>query len=166
MAGSPNRGVIANVNSSDAPRPTTEDFSYDSQGPGHVGAIIRDPLGVPYVAWATLAAWKKTKEKYPDIGSRNNEADAYKHAIWNYLMSQSIGKDRAKAFADAHEVSGDNSEAELLMDLYNNQVARDLPRGPNSVEDALRDGKLRVSPFGGVNEGNDGPLFLSLHRRW
>lgn len=82
MAGLPNRGVIPYVNSPDATPPTAESFSYDPKGLGHVGAVIRDPLGALYAGGATLAAWKKTNEKYPDTGSRNNEADAYKHATW------------------------------------------------------------------------------------
>jgi hypothetical protein len=171
MAGSPNRGVIPNVNSPDTKVPSAEDFGFDPSGPGHWGAAIRDPLGLPYAAFAALGAWKKTAEKYPGVPSRDNEADAYKHAMVNYLMAQTIGKDRAKAFADAHEVSVPNAQGEQLMDLYNNEVARNLPRDPNAVENALRQGEFRTSPFGAaadVNKPKTGNVvgFPPTIRRW
>lgn len=171
MAGSSNVGTIPNINSPDVKVPDTTHFAFDPRGPGHFGAAIRDPLGLPAVARATLEAWKKTGERYPATGSHNNEADAYKHATWNYLMAQSLGKNRAKAFADAHEVSGRNSQGELLMDLYNNEVARNLPSGPDAVEEALRDGAFRTSPFrmaddAGGSKKSSRPGFPPSIRRW
>jgi hypothetical protein len=172
MAGSPSRGLQSlDINSPDAQAPRAEEFKFDPNGPGHFGAAMRDPLGFPYQVFAALGAWKKTAEKYPGVLSRDNEADAYKHAMWNYLMAQTVGKDRAKAFADAHEVSVPNATAEQLMDLYNNEKARNLPRGPNAVEDALRSGEFRTSPF--RVPGDDGqpkktsvPGFPPITRRW
>lgn len=62
--------------------------------------------------------------------------DAYRHAIWNALMSKYVSKVDAKLFADAHEQQDDpayydrytdgikNSE-HTRMDYHNNQKGRD-----------------------------------------
>ncbi|QUI23322.1 hypothetical protein HZI73_13955 [Vallitalea pronyensis] len=64
--------------------------------------------------------------------------NSFRHAMWNALMTKSIGKPLAKAFADAHENQG-LTDAEYKanvwhgfnglehrnMDLHNNQKGRD-----------------------------------------
>ena len=66
--------------------------------------------------------------------------DAFRHALWNYRMTQIIGKSEAKKFGDAHEegnffltgYSGGNNAASKAMDLYNNNVGRNLRPIPGS----------------------------------
>ena len=94
---------------------------------------------------------------------QNDEADAFRHAYWNYMMTQSIGGEEAKKFGDAHEVTGAaRSEAagndvtdEVLMDLYNNNMGRTLAQDPDNagrdpaevIQEAIANGDLRTTPF-------------------
>jgi len=56
---------------------------------------------------------------------------------------------------DAHEISSPNEPGERLMDLYNNEMGRNLAQDPaNStrsaeevVLEALRNGRLQVQPM-------------------
>ncbi|QLH06079.1 DUF6973 domain-containing protein [Nitrosopumilus ureiphilus] len=109
-------------------------------------------------------ALKKTQEKFPS-GGHNDDADAYRHALWNCLMARQIGASEAKKFGDAHENYDGNPENEKEMDLHNNKKGRDLATDPESVlgpppagerwqdkecselvEKALNEGKLQTSP--------------------
>jgi hypothetical protein len=45
-------------------------------------------------------------------------------------MARDLGYDRAKAFGDGHEVSVPNAPSERMMDLYNNEVGRQLALDP------------------------------------
>jgi hypothetical protein len=68
-------------------------------------------------------------------------------------MTQGIGADAAKAFGDAHEMAGSSTSgpgpnSERLMDLYNNQVGRQLANDQGrSLKEALEKGYLRNRPF-------------------
>ena len=85
----------------------------------------------------------------------NNAGDAYRHALWSYLMAKEIGPDAAKRFADAHEITKPNDDGERLMDLYNNEIARRLAADARNfnrppvevILEALRNGLLRTKPF-------------------
>lgn len=165
MAGSPNRGtIIPNVNASDVKAPTEKELGFDRNSPGHIGAAVRDPIGAIFALEARNRAQEAMDHRYPDQKpgtDLGNEADAYKHTVWNYLMARTIGPERAKAMGDAHEIDGidpspiaealgaaKNSEGARLMDLYNNQVGRGLPRGgERQILDAMKNGIIRKRPF-------------------
>lgn len=164
MAGSPNRGTIPNVNAPDVKAPTEGELGFDRKGHGHIGAGLADPMGAIFALAARAAAQEAMDKRYPDQKAGTdlgNEADAYKHTVWNYLMAHTIGPERAKLMGDAHEIDGiapstvlkafgaaKNSEGARLMDLYNNQVGRHLPRGgERQVIDAMKRGVIRKRPF-------------------
>jgi hypothetical protein len=85
-----------------------------------------------------------TNSRHPNWED-GDEGNAFRHALWNALMSQAIGKSLAEAFADAHEeVINPNTQTEYTdselenvhwngfnglehkeMDLHNNQKGRD-----------------------------------------
>lgn len=53
--------------------------------------------------------------------------DAFRHAIWNFWMSRDVWIDFAKKWADAHEEwEKRQHHLYMLMDLYNNQLWRNL----------------------------------------
>jgi hypothetical protein len=165
MAGSPNRGVNSEINSRDTKTPTEADLNFDRRGPGQIVTGVLDPIGGMFAIASALAAQEATRKRYPDArvpgSDRNNEADAYKHTTWNYLMSKSIGPERAKIMADEHEVDGVNPSSfgekigfsknppgERLMDLYNNEVGRNLPPlGEEAIQQAVKKGYVRKKPF-------------------
>src|SRR5262249_30869309 len=63
----------------------------------------------------------RAKNNHP---GRNNAEDAKRHAEWNADMTQKMGANRAKDFADAHERDGLNEQPELVMDVINNHNSR------------------------------------------
>lgn len=65
------------------------------------------------------------KQNY-DIGDQDHyNGNAYKHAYWNMLMNRSMGSEKAKQFADAHEFGiVQNGYVGVAMDLSNNQAGR------------------------------------------
>jgi len=136
---------IPDVNAPSVAGPSPAALGFDPNSPGHLGAAWRDPLGALMAGAATLAAWDATGRRYPGVIARDNEADAYKHTTWNYLMARTMGAERAKAMADAHEVSVPNAPGEQKMDLYNNRIGRALPGGGEAqIEDAMKKVKLRL----------------------
>ncbi len=103
----------------------------------------------PTDAIKVQAAQKKTDEitiaRYGDMLD-GDEANAFRHALWNALMADSIGKTKAKWFADAHEAvmsgihegeeatdeeieswfwNGHNGLEHRDMDYHNNAMGRD-----------------------------------------
>lgn len=73
------------------------------------------------------------------IGLSDGEGDAFRHTLWNYRMSQDIGRSEAKKFGDAHErgnaylqysrgqeYGAGNSPGSRNMDLHNNHIGRNL----------------------------------------
>lgn len=88
----------------------------------------------------------------------NNEKDAFRHSLWNAIMTLSIGYNDAKAFADAHEY-GSPSQVQggvgQQMDFHNNAVGRNvaayLPRDQqcalgarSALHKEMRNGRLRI----------------------
>ena len=56
-------------------------------------------------------AKQKTDEgNFSSSSLHDSDADAYRHALWNYLMTQKLGPDAAKRFGDAHEVTVPNPD--------------------------------------------------------
>jgi hypothetical protein len=93
---------------------------------------------------------------------RNDAADAYRHALWTFRMTRALGPDVAKTVGDAHERSVPNPDEELLMDLYNNKVGRELAMDPENADksaeeiarQALERGLLRTRPFRSERQGD------------
>jgi hypothetical protein len=85
-------------------------------------------------------------------GLWNGPGDAFRHALWNCLMTRSIGADQAKTVADTHETMGKNHPNEKLMDEHNNAIGRLLAMNEKKkdcvdlVMGALQRGNLLVIP--------------------
>lgn len=54
----------------------------------------------------------------------DNEADAFRHSLWNAYMARHIGPANAKLFADAHEVGHMGTSIGRDMDFFNNDIGR------------------------------------------
>jgi uncharacterized protein DUF6973 len=98
-----------------------------------------------YVAAHDAEQWAQLQTSE---GAHNGMQDALRHAMWNCLMTHSIGADAAKMFADAHEESSANA-LETAMDLHNNEVGREVAQIPNTtcgtvVMDAWDQGRLET----------------------
>lgn len=75
-----------------------------------------------------------TDKNYSGV-AYNNNADAFRHTIWNYGMVIDVGYDFAKKWGDAHEIGDtDNPVLEKVMDLYNNNIGLNLGlSNPNTI---------------------------------
>jgi hypothetical protein len=142
--------VLPNVGINNEGQGTSEaNLGFDPNGPSEWGMAMRHPLDAIAAKKAADQAMTEERENRL-INSHNDGGDAWRHARWNQLMTQSIGPEMAKQFSDAHERSSPNPRSETLMDLYNNQMGRNLA-GDSSPELALQNalsyGYLRRSPF-------------------
>jgi hypothetical protein len=90
--------------------------------------------------------------------------DAFRHAYWNALMTKEFGADWTKQFATAHEGLPGNPATREAMDLYNNEVGRQIAiANPNAsaeelatlVQQAVTDGKMVVLDQGGQLQWSD-----------
>lgn len=76
------------------------------------------------------AAATEAKVRFPPQNGANdtadNHTDAFRHAYWNALMTQRFGEDWTRDFATAHERLPNNPAAAEAMDLYNNEVGREI----------------------------------------
>lgn len=66
---------------------------------------------------------------------KNNRTNAYRHALWNYLISEACYKvsgsleesvEWSKKITDLHEKISSNKELARIMDLHNNKIGRQL----------------------------------------
>ena len=68
-------------------------------------------------------------------------------------MTKAFGPDRARNFSNAYEISHSNPEGERCMDLYNNQMGRELAEAGDrpaieTIQGAIAQGLTRNSPYG------------------
>jgi hypothetical protein len=95
----------------------------------------------------------------------NNDGhrDAFRHAYWNALLTSEFGEEWTENYATAHEGLPGNPSTREAMDLYNNEVGRNIAiENPDAddeeladlVKEAVENGEMLV-----VNE--DGELIQS-----
>ncbi len=112
---------------------------------------VFNPLEAVLVQRCREKATKIAEELFPYEPSDKTVRNAYLHAYWNCCMVFSFSESKklwifldpderlakaeelAKMFADAHENYPGNPEDNKEMDLFNNQVGRDLAVRPNEV---------------------------------
>ena len=95
--------------------------------------------------------------------------DAFRHAYWNTLMTQKYGEEWTRQFTTAHEGGPGNPAAREAMDLYNNEVGRQIAaHNPGAtpaqlaalVKKALDDGDVVViDKSGNLQWSNTVPLW-------
>ena len=75
------------------------------------------------------SAMNMAVSQYPNISQRNTKADAFRHAYFSLLNTMTFGKSLAKSLGDAHETKPGDPQIEKDMDLFNNNVGRELFAG-------------------------------------
>lgn len=88
------------------------------------------------------------------VGVTHNDAgDAFRHCYWSAILCRDLGYMAALRYTSAHESFAGNPGPEKAMDLHNNAVGLTigLAGGPDQIisnrcADAMRSGKLKVSP--------------------
>ena len=101
---------------------------------------------------SALTASNETENIFPTYCERyNGKGDAFRHAYWNALASQSLGVNTTKLLTTKHEEKPSEypyNYKENEMDLFNNQIGRDIFKQGSSnlkqdVLNALNNGSLR-----------------------
>ena len=130
-------------------------FDEEPANPSEILVAIRYPQAALIVQANAELARQETVRRFGLNGTDDN-SDAFRHAYWNAINSGSanVGQGVAKEFADAHETGGNNTEIARQMDLFNNDVGRNIGNGllaipirdarySNAIWDALNNGLLR-----------------------
>ena len=119
-------------------------------------ALRRHPMET-YRAWRLSEDSKAAvKERFPREELWNGKGDAYRHLRWNFAMTQSIGREAAKAYADSHEVDDLQLAEEREMDLRNNRLGRAMavdPRFKGLSPDEAAELALRKGWLHGIRAG-------------
>ncbi len=77
-------------------------------------------------------AFSEATSKFPlrsdptGLAGNDDHTDAFRHAYWNALMTKRYGIEWASTYATAHEGIPGNQAPREAMDLYNNQIGRDI----------------------------------------
>jgi hypothetical protein len=65
-------------------------------------------------------------ERQAEWVGNDGHRDAFRHAYWNSLLVRNFGKEWTNQFTTAHEALPGNPATREAMDLYNNQVGRQI----------------------------------------
>ncbi|WP_067652823.1 DUF6973 domain-containing protein [Nocardia harenae] len=71
-------------------------------------------------------AFPELNETSTKVALADGHADAFRHMYWNARMTQEFGPEWTTTFTSAHEMVGSNPAAREAMDLYNNQLGREI----------------------------------------
>ena len=107
------------------------------------------PLFLGPTIKATRACVRISTAHYGKLHHRNGPANAFRHALWNYLIGKACApwssrEERAIAWAERitlwHEESFPNKEPARRMDLHNNAVGRAIlqEQRDQSQEEVIR----------------------------
>lgn len=89
----------------------------------------------------------KAKEVYGPTEEHNMRGDAYRHLVWQALMSKKFGPDFARLVGEYHEsrmpamLGGAGifpDEQEKEMDLYNNALGLEIAKQAKTPEDVYK----------------------------
>lgn len=91
------------------------------------------PLFAMLYTYASLKAFQKAKELYPETSTNSGEGNAFRHAYWCCLIMMYFCKVSSpekslkwcKKLTDMHEELFPNEPLETKMDLHNNKVGMD-----------------------------------------
>lgn len=132
-----------------------EILKFDPDGIGLYDRAVRDPVGAAGVKALADQAEEMTAARFPGQPDRDNHVDAFRHALWSYLVTKSLGPAVAKRWLESNEITRVNRPGSRMMDLFNNAIGRELAMDPKNqnrppeevVAEALRDGLLQREPF-------------------
>ncbi len=94
-----------------------------------------------------------TDEERHNWANNDGHRDAFRHCYWNVLLTKKFGENWTEQFATAHEALPGNPAEREAMDLYNNEVGRQIARSNkgkseedlvNIVKNAVNSGRLLV----------------------
>jgi Domain of unknown function (DUF6973) len=98
---------------------------------------------------------ESTGKKFRNRTIWDTNADAFRHALWNFELTKRFGAHHAKRITDAHEISNVNDLGDRIMDFFNNNIGRRLAMDPRNhnrdgatvILEAIKRGELQTEPF-------------------
>jgi len=108
--------------------------------------FIKKPLLIFPTYKATSSTIKICNKAYGWKHHGDNKANAFRHALWNYLLSlqyyrtlksEEKALDWSRKITDFHEDISPNSSLVRAMDLHNNSIGRNLFSARNSEENMI-----------------------------
>ncbi len=100
-----------------------------------LGFSLKHPILLFATVKGTALTMKIVQDKFPDIHGKDNKANAFRHALWNYLIAVKCFKSESdvdaviswtKEITDWHEDFSPNIALARAMDLHNNYIGREL----------------------------------------
>jgi len=97
--------------------------------------FLRHPLNLIPTFLATYQCVELSNKHYGTLHHKNNRTNAFRHALWNYLIAKKCSRWRrnkrkairfAEKITDWHEEFSPNAPLEKEMDLHNNHIGRKL----------------------------------------
>ncbi len=130
-------------------------LDFDPSGPTEGQVIATFGLSAITVSNLVDDADDATVKHFKYMTTIDSKADAFRHALFSYMLSKRFGAHQAKRLMDAHEISFENDPGGRLMDLFNNNVGRRLALDPKNrdrdgevvVLEALKRGELQTELF-------------------
>ena len=104
--------------------------------------LLADPTRILPIMDIREQATAEAKVRFPPPSGReiDNQTDAFRHAYGSALMTQKFGEDWTALFTAAHEGRENNYQASESMDLYNNEVGRNIAlANPDASPEELAD---------------------------
>ncbi|GAB1307497.1 hypothetical protein KH5_01800 [Urechidicola sp. KH5] len=95
--------------------------------------FIRHPFFAVATFFATVKTYRIAERQFPKIHGKHNKANAFRHALWNWLIARACYKYSkniekvirwTKDVTDWHEELFINEELPRLMDEHNNAIGR------------------------------------------
>lgn len=95
--------------------------------------FLKHPLFMFATVKATYYTLNILQKEFPNIHDKNNQANAFRHSLWNVLIAKECNKfskdtkkvlNWTKKITDWHEEFSVNQEMARLMDLHNNHFGR------------------------------------------
>lgn len=85
-------------------------------------------------------AFEEADKRFESDDQNDDHNDAFRHAYWNALMVKKFGAEWAEDYATAHEQLPGNQGPREAMDLYNNEVGRNIALAhPDASSEELAD---------------------------
>lgn len=78
------------------------------------------------------------EDRQREWSGNDGHRDAFRHAYWNALLTKEFGPEWTTQFTTAHEALPGNPAVREAMDLYNNEVGRQIAiNNPNATNEEL-----------------------------
>lgn len=105
--------------------------------------LLTNPAKIKDVMDIREQASAEAVERFPPpdgVREIDNQTDAFRHAYANALMTQKFGEEWTGKFTTAHEGRDSNYASSEAMDLYNNEIGRQIAvEHPNASPEELAD---------------------------